>query len=74
MKELQDVPYWLWAVIAVTLLVQGTWLFQDARRRDKGRAAWFWGLWGMTGFPAPLIVYLLFVVLPEHRRGTGRRG
>lgn len=68
MKELHDVPYWLWAVIAAILLVQGTWMFRDARRRDKGRAAWFWGLWGMTGSPTPLIVYLLFIVLPQRRK------
>lgn len=72
MKELQDVPYWLWACIAAVLLLQGTWLFRDARKRDKGRMAWFWGLWGLTGAPTPIIVYLLVVILPERWR-TGQK-
>ncbi|CAH1222386.1 MULTISPECIES: hypothetical protein [Paenibacillus] len=72
MKELQDVPYWLWACIAAVLLLQGTWLFRDARKRDKGRMAWFWGLWGLTGAPTPIIVYLLVVILPDRWR-TGQK-
>jgi hypothetical protein len=71
-KELQDVPYWLWACIAAVLLLQGTWLFRDARKRDKGRMAWFWGLWGLTGAPTPIIVYLLVVILPDRWR-TGQK-
>ncbi|WP_310830244.1 hypothetical protein [Paenibacillus pedocola] len=72
MKELQDVPYWLWACIAAVLLLQGTWLFRDARKRDKGKMAWFWGLWGLTGAPTPIIVYLLVVILPDRWR-TGQK-
>lgn len=73
MKELQEVPYWLWACMAAVLLLQGTWLFRDARKRDKGKMAWFWGLWGLTGAPTPIIVYLLVVVLPERRRAGQKR-
>ncbi|MNH34545.1 Negative regulatory protein YxlD [compost metagenome] len=73
MKELQDVPYWLWACIAAVLLLQGTWLFRDARKRDKGKMAWFWGLWGLTGAPTPIIVYLLVVVLPDRWRAGQKR-
>lgn len=57
-------PIWL-VVIAVLLLIQGTWIFQDARRRD--RFPWIWGLWGITGFPTPLIIYW-FVVIRSDRR------
>lgn len=35
MNELQDVPLWLWFGIAVALMLQGTLLFRDARRRGK---------------------------------------
>ncbi|MDU5144375.1 MAG: sigmaY antisigma factor component [Paenibacillus dendritiformis] len=57
-----EVPWWLWVLIAVILLVQGTWLFLDARKR--GKYPWFWGIWGFTGTPTPLLCYLLFVVKP----------
>jgi hypothetical protein len=66
MNELRDVPLWLWVVIAVCLLLQGNLLFRDARKR--GKKAWFWGLWGITGVPTPTIIYLLFVILPDSRR------
>ncbi|WP_379162983.1 hypothetical protein [Paenibacillus sp. sgz5001063] len=68
MKELQDVPYWLWGCLAVVLLLQGTLLFRDAAKRGKGKMAWFWGLWGLTGFPTPLLCYLLFVVYSDRRK------
>jgi hypothetical protein len=66
MNELQNVPLWLWLLIAVLLMLQGTLLFRDARRR--GRKAWFWGLWAITTVPSPALVYLLVVILPERRR------
>ncbi|NUU75555.1 hypothetical protein HP552_09960 [Paenibacillus xylanilyticus] len=58
-------PIWL-ILIAIVLFVQGTWIFQDARKR--GRFPWLWGLWGITGFPTPLIVYWLVVVRSERKR------
>jgi hypothetical protein len=72
-KELQDVPFWLWVGIAAVLLLQGTWLFRDARKRDKGKMAWFWGLWGLTGAPTPTLVYLLVVILPDRWRAKRKR-
>ncbi|WP_313641295.1 hypothetical protein MHH52_25145 [Paenibacillus sp. FSL K6-0276] len=66
MNELQDVPIWLWLLLAALLMLQGTLLFRDARRR--GRKAWFWGLWAITTVPSPALVYLLVVILPERRR------
>lgn len=68
MKELQlqDVPLWVWLCLAFGVMLQGTLLFRDAKRR--GKMPWFWGLWGMTNIPTPSIVYLLLVVLPEQRR------
>jgi len=66
MDELRRIPLWLVVLLAGGLLLQGTCLFRDARKR--GKRAWFWGLWGITGMPTPTIVYLLLVVLPEIRR------
>ncbi|WP_339310792.1 sigmaY antisigma factor component [Paenibacillus sp. FSL k6-2145] len=61
-------PLWL-ILLGIFLLVQGTWIFQDARRR--GRFPWLWGLWGITGFPTPLIIYW-FVVIRSQRMPGGR--
>ncbi|WP_233277707.1 hypothetical protein [Paenibacillus durus] len=66
MKEHSNLPLWAWTVLAVLLMSQGTLLFRTAR--DLGRWRWFWGLWGMTTFPLPTILYLLLVVFPEYRR------
>ncbi|WP_055105212.1 hypothetical protein [Paenibacillus ihumii] len=59
-------PWWVFVLLAVLLLVQGTWMFIDARKR--GRNAWFWGLWGVINFPSPLLVYLLVVVWADYRK------
>lgn len=61
-------PLWL-ILLGIFLLVQGTWIFQDARRR--GRFPWLWGLWGITGFPTPLIIYW-FVVIRSQRKPDAR--
>ncbi|MDQ0091246.1 thiol:disulfide interchange protein [Paenibacillus anaericanus] len=57
---------WLWIVVGLLLLSQGTWIFIDARKR--GRRAWLWGLWGIINCPTSLIVYLLIVVRPETKK------
>lgn len=75
MKPMADeLPLAAWFGIAVLLLVQGTWLFLDARKRL--RYPWFWGIWGLTGFPTPLIVYLIVRQIVEKRRKglMNRRG
>lgn len=72
MSELQEMPLALLVTIAVVLMLQGSWLFHNARARGRGRQAWFWGLWGMTGFPTPVLVYWWFVMLPDRRRTKGK--
>lgn len=49
--------FWLFMLVAVILLCQGTWIFIDARKR--GEIAWLWGLLGLLNFPTSLLVYLL---------------
>ncbi|MBT2292463.1 hypothetical protein J7E73_25680 [Paenibacillus albidus] len=66
MSELRELPVGLWIGLAAGLMLQGTLLFRDARLR--GRRAWFWGLWGITGIPTPTLVYLLLVVLPALKK------
>ncbi|WP_410772291.1 hypothetical protein [Fontibacillus sp. BL9] len=64
-----SIPWGLWVLLAVMLLTQGMWIFRDARKRGKGKWAWFWGLWGIFNVPTPLIVYLLVeVFIPEFRK------
>lgn len=58
-------PWWVLVLIAILLLVQGTWMFIDARKR--GRRAWIWGLWGVLNCPSSLLVYLLVVVWADYR-------
>jgi hypothetical protein len=53
-----ELPLWAWIAIALVLLVQGGWLFYDARRR--GRFPWIWGIWGLMSFPLPTVLYLIF--------------
>ena len=59
-------PLWL-ILLGIFLLVQGSWIFQDARRR--GRFPWLWGLWGITGFPTPLIIYWFVVIRSQRKQG-----
>lgn len=54
-----EIPWFMWLIIPPILLVQGTWLFLDARERDS--FPWFWGIWGMISFPLPIILYFIFV-------------
>ncbi|WP_143804361.1 hypothetical protein NYE24_15130 [Paenibacillus sp. FSL H7-0350] len=60
-------------ILAAVLLLQGTWLFRDARNRGQGMKAWFWGIWGLTVVPSPAVFYLLFVVLPDKRKRKAGR-
>lgn len=40
------------------LLLQGAWIFQDARKRGE-KYCWLWGLFGLLNVPQSLIVYLI---------------
>ncbi|GIP35447.1 sigmaY antisigma factor component [Paenibacillus sp. J2TS4] len=56
-------------LMIVLLLVQSTWLFLDARKRDS--YPWLWGIWGLISLPLPSIMYLIFV-RKIFRRTRGR--
>ncbi|MCC3355391.1 sigmaY antisigma factor component [Bacillus sp. REN16] len=59
----------LFIVVVIIVLIQGLWLFLDARKR--GHNYWFWGIWGLIQTPLPLILYLIFA-RKIYRRGADR--
>lgn len=63
MKELE---WYVIALIVLSLLVQSTVLFIDAKKKNS--FAWFWGIWGLIQLPMPTVFYLLFVIVPHKRR------
>ena len=54
-----ELPLPAWIALAVLLLTQSSWLFLDAQKHKA--KPWLWGLWGLTQFPTPLVVYLIVV-------------
>ncbi|MDR4433529.1 hypothetical protein [Bacillus tequilensis] len=52
------------------VLVQGIFLFIDAKKRN--RMAWFWGIVGLIQAPMPLICYYFFVIKPDREKRGGK--
>lgn len=48
----------LLVIVIPILLIQGTWVFYDARKR-KENYYWLWGIFALMNTPGNLIVYLL---------------
>ncbi|PZT57659.1 hypothetical protein [Paenibacillus silvae] len=69
--SLEEIPPVLLAFLALLLLFQGTWMFRDARKRD--RFPWLWGLWGITSIPGPLLIYWLIVIRTDRKRQAGSK-
>lgn len=61
LKELKEkcpkIPKCVYVVLAVLLVIQGTWIFIDSKKR--GLNEWFWGPIGFLSLPFGLIVYLI---------------
>jgi len=55
---MNNVTYFLLPILIVVLLIQGTWVFNDARKR-KIKYYWFWGFICLLNIPTNLIIYLL---------------
>ncbi len=68
MNEMNESSIWIIIAAVVLVLVQGTWLFLDARKRGLGKMAWFWGIWGSTTSPTPLIFYWIFFIRKNRRK------
>jgi len=47
----------LLAIVIPLALLQGAWIFFDARRR-KERYYWLWGIFGLMNIPSSLLIYL----------------
>jgi hypothetical protein len=63
--KISGIPLYCWILIVAILLIQATWLFVDARKRNANY--WFWGIIGLLRFPEPLLFYL-FLVRKIHKR------
>jgi bacteriorhodopsin len=56
-RDLSIIPIWAWIVLAVVLLTQSVWVFNDASKR--GMNQWLWGVFALLNTPTNLIVYLI---------------
>jgi hypothetical protein len=59
LNELNELPVYVWILLACLLLPQGIFLFRDAQKH--GENPWLWGIWGLTTVPMPILLYLIFV-------------
>lgn len=67
-NDLREAPVWVLIFAAVLVIAQGSWLFINARRRGLGKMAWFWGIWGSTTVPLPLLLYWFIVIRPSRKQ------
>ncbi|WP_035378790.1 hypothetical protein [Fervidicella metallireducens] len=45
-------------IVIPILLIQGSWIFYDARKRGE-KYYWLWGIFGLLNTPGNLIIYLI---------------
>ncbi len=45
-------------VLLPIAIVQGLWIFQDAKKRGE-KYYWLWGLFGILNVPSNLLIYLI---------------
>ena len=59
------------AIVIPILLIQGAWVFYDARRR-KEKYYWLWGIFALMNTPGNLLIYLLVtrVILNNKNKGS----
>lgn len=67
-NDLREAPVWVLILGAILIITQGSWLFINARRRGLGKMAWFWGIWGLTSMPLPLLLYCFIVIRPFRKQ------
>ncbi|MGK0467367.1 hypothetical protein [Clostridium sp.] len=58
-------------IVVPILLIQGLWVFYDARRR-KEKYYWLWGMFALINTPGNLLIYLLVtrVILKDKNKGS----
>lgn len=45
-------------IVVPILLIQGSWIFYDARKRGE-KYYWLWGIFGLLNTPGNLVIYLI---------------
>lgn len=58
------------AIVIPILLIQGAWVFRDARRR-KEKYYWLWGIFALMNTPSNLLIYLLVTRLILNNKSKG---
>ena len=56
-RDLTEIPVILWVLLGTILLLQGSWMFYDAKKRNE--YPWIWGIFGLLNTPGNLLIYLL---------------
>ncbi len=56
-RELAELPVILWVLLGAVLLVQGSWMYYDAKKRKE--FPWIWGIFGLLNTPTNLLIYLV---------------
>ncbi|MBM7614289.1 zinc ribbon domain-containing protein [Alkaliphilus hydrothermalis] len=57
MYSLDDTNPLFWIIIFLILIIQGSWIFNDASKRGENK--WIWGLFGCLNVPTSLLIYIL---------------
>lgn len=60
----------LLAIVIPILLVQGAWVFYDARKR-KEKYYWLWGIFALMNTPGNLLIYLLVTRVIFNNKNKG---
>lgn len=57
----------IYIFLFIILIIQGTWVFRDARKRGN-KYYWFWGLLCSINIPTNLILYLIVRKIIEKKK------
>jgi hypothetical protein len=60
----------LLAIVVPILLIQGAWVFYDARKR-KEKYYWLWGIFALMNTPGNLLIYLLVTRVIFNNKNKG---
>lgn len=58
--------------IIPVLLIQGLWIFKDAKKRGE-KYYWLWGIFGLLNIPSNLITYLIVTRIIIDRYGKNSK-
>ncbi|WP_291580547.1 sigmaY antisigma factor component, partial [Clostridium sp. UBA6640] len=58
---------YIYIPICIILIIQGTWVFRDARKRGN-KYYWLWGLLCSINIPTNLILYLIARKIIEKKK------